>query len=166
MMSSTVTTIKLSRIRGRVPRVSMLNFNEFSWNIADGILYGKGLDEFGAEVIIAIGGTPTVENSHTRKHAMDSLQDHAPSGTADYGKYVRADPLTGKIMFDEGGDKHFIYAFNHQSSIIIQHGLNKEPSVQVRDPDGNVCVADIRHIDQNHTEVSTMEPFTGFAIFN
>ena len=165
-MTNALTTIKLSRIPGNIPRVSMLGFNEFSWNIADGILYGKGLDEHGYEIIIAIGGSPTVDNVHQRRHAVDSPDDHAAAKPADYGKYVRADPVTGDIIFDEGGDKHLAYPFNHQSSIVIQHGLKKQPSVQVRDTDGNICLADVQHIDQNHTKVTTTEPFTGVAIFN
>ncbi len=48
--------IKLSRTQEVIPHTSMLKFDELAWNIVDGILYGKGLDEENKEIIIEIGG--------------------------------------------------------------------------------------------------------------
>ncbi len=48
--------IKLSRQKGVRPKKSLLNFDSLAWNIADGILYGKGLDDEGSPLIIPIGG--------------------------------------------------------------------------------------------------------------
>lgn len=48
--------LKLSRKKGNWPRTSLLSFAQLSWNIADGILYAKALDDSGNEIIVPIAG--------------------------------------------------------------------------------------------------------------
>ncbi len=48
--------IILSRVKDAVPKRSMLDFDDLAWNIADGKLFGKRLDESGNEQIVEIGG--------------------------------------------------------------------------------------------------------------
>ncbi len=162
----TGVTIKLSRSKGMAPKPTMLKFDEFSWNIADGILYGKGLDDTGNEVIIKIGGGSTAQNEHQRRHVVINPQDHAPAQEEDFGKVLRAHPLTGHWILDDAADKHLVYAINHSTEIVIQHSLGKQPAVQIRDIGGELCLTDITHIDNSHTRIVFREPFSGFAIFN
>ncbi len=55
-MTKQSPNMKLSRTPGGKPKTALLSFGDLSWNIADGILYGKALDENGDEIIVAIGG--------------------------------------------------------------------------------------------------------------
>ncbi len=48
--------IILSRVKGTKPKLSMLDFDDLAWNIADRKLYAKALDEDGNEQIVEIGG--------------------------------------------------------------------------------------------------------------
>lgn len=57
--------VLLSREKGAVPKRSMLDFEDLAWNIADGKLFGKALDESGNEVIVQIGGQQTEPSEPT-----------------------------------------------------------------------------------------------------
>jgi len=55
-MTDQSANMKLSRIPGKKPQKALLPFGQLAWNIADGTLYGKALNENGEEIIVAIGG--------------------------------------------------------------------------------------------------------------
>lgn len=46
---------------------------------------------------------------------------------------------------------------------VIQHNLNRLPSVTITDSAGTVVVGDVKHIDLNTTEVSFTSGFAGTA---
>ncbi len=55
-MTKQSPNMKLSRTPGGKPKTALLSFGDLSWNIADGLLYAKGLNEFGDEEVFLIGG--------------------------------------------------------------------------------------------------------------
>ena len=74
-----------------------------------------------------------------------------------------------RIIINSNGkysDKHYSFPITHQIDVTIQHNLDKRPSVELLDSDGNFCFSNIKHIDNNHTQILTADPFTGVAIFN
>jgi hypothetical protein len=117
-------TIKLSKIPGKVPRPSMIDLNEFVWNVKDGVLFGKGLDENDKEVIVQIGGGAVSQKSHTRLHQVDSIEDHSLAREQDFGKFFRMNPYTGRPELitntrvirveelPEQGENNTIYVYN------------------------------------------------------
>jgi hypothetical protein len=68
---------------------------------------------------------------------------------------------------DEGNpDKNFVHTFTNQSSMIIEHGLDKYPAVYVQDSAGDEVIGDISHLDINTVEINFSSSFSGKAVFN
>lgn len=63
-------------------------------------------------------------------------------------------------------DKNFVHEFTNLSTMIIEHGLDKYPSVYVQDSAGDEVEGDINHIDTNTTEITFTGSFSGRAVFN
>ena len=66
-----------------------------------------------------------------------------------------------------GSDKHFAFTQNAPSDVwVINHGLNKFPSVSVVDSAGTECQGEVKYIDTNNVEVHFGAAFSGKAYLN
>jgi hypothetical protein len=94
--------IKRTRKAGVKPNINHFPDSETAiWNQADGKLWGLRIDDEGNKSVVLIGGgINTIGEVHARLHSIDSENDHAPAPAEHWGKYVRAEPGTGKIIFD------------------------------------------------------------------
>ena len=63
-------------------------------------------------------------------------------------------------------DKHFTINILNQDNIVVNHNLNKYPSVQIVNDAGTIALADIEHIDLNNTRITFNTLFIGKATFN
>jgi hypothetical protein len=66
----------------------------------------------------------------------------------------------------EVADKHLVYVINHKTEEIIEHNLGKKPAVQIFTNDGDLCIADVQHIDINTTKINFNNTFSGKVTFN
>lgn len=66
----------------------------------------------------------------------------------------------------ESEDKHLVYVINHKTEEIIEHNMGKKPAVQVINSAGEMCLADIQHIDNNTTKLIFLTHFSGKVTFN
>lgn len=65
------------------------------------------------------------------------------------------------------GDKEFIYTQSTSSDVwIIQHNLNKYPSVTVVDSGNSVVTGEIIYIDKNNIQITFTSTFSGKAYCN
>ena len=121
-------------------------------------------DAIDSHPISAITGLETaLEDLHPRLHPMTSELDHEAAAEADYGKFVRANRTTGEI---ELHPINHVYPVNHMSEVIVNHGLDKYPSVQVFDSNNKKVITEVEHIDLNNTKITWLEPHSGTVIFN
>ena len=64
-------------------------------------------------------------------------------------------------------DKHFSYRqYSASDEWIIQHNLNKQPSVTVVDSAGTVVVGEVIYLDMNTVKITFTAPFSGRAYLN
>ena len=64
-------------------------------------------------------------------------------------------------------DKHYIYSQNSASKVwIIEHNLNKYPSVSVVDSANNVVLGDITYLNKNSLKLEFIGAFSGKAYLN
>ena len=100
---SEVFKIKRTRKPGVKPNVNHFpDSDTVIWNQADGKLWGLRIDENSEKLVVLIGGgINSIGEVHSRLHSMTSEADHAPAPQEHLGKYVRAEPGTGKIIFDD-----------------------------------------------------------------
>ena len=105
---------------------------------------------------------------HDRQHAMDSEDDHAPAAEADKGKWIRANPDTGKIEYVEApvGDKNYVTVIEHQITTTINHNLNKKPAVSFAITGGDKVICQINYINNNSVEISFDDYYSGEVICN
>lgn len=70
-------------------------------------------------------------------------------------------------LSDFVNDKNFVYV-QHEASDnwIIEHNLNKYPSVTVMDSANNVIVGDVYYIDLNNLQITFFAEITGKATLN
>ncbi len=108
------------------------------------------------------------DDIHDRLHAMDSAEDHAAASEEDYGKFIRANPDTGKIEYVSPpiGDKNFVLTVYSINNYILQHNLGKYPAVQLKCSDSKVIISDIEHIDINTIKLTFEQEFSGTIILN
>lgn len=168
----------------------MLDFGELSCNIVDGLFYAKVLDAEGNETIVAIGGKqyekvkeldPDNIQAKTKLfETLEQLEQHLSDPQRYAGQIVTCKEAEGKIFVlsnnkdqwliaagnEDNYDKHFAFPLTHTMEEIILHNLGKEPAVEILDQQGNKCIADIKHIDQNNTKISFNNYFTGKVTFN
>lgn len=65
------------------------------------------------------------------------------------------------------GDKHYVHIQSTASDVwVIEHGLNKYPSVTVVDSAGTLVIGDIKYLDIKRVEVKFMAAFSGRAYLN
>jgi hypothetical protein len=95
--------IKRTRKAGVKPNINQFTDSQtVIWNQADGKLWGLRIDGDGNRHVVLIGGgINTIGETHARLHAIDSEDDHAPAQATDYGKLVRANPITGAVEYSE-----------------------------------------------------------------
>ena len=66
-----------------------------------------------------------------------------------------------------GSDKYHVHQQSTAATTwMIQHNLNKYPSVMITDNDGYEVVAVVRHLSINSLSISFTQPFAGVAYFN
>lgn len=66
-----------------------------------------------------------------------------------------------------GSDKHYTYLQPSASDRwLVEHNLNKFPSVQVVDSAGSIVVGEITYIDRNSLEIKFSGKFSGRAYLN
>lgn len=64
-------------------------------------------------------------------------------------------------------DKNFIFTQYVASNLwIVEHNLNKRPSVTVVDTGENVIIGDIKYLDNNSLQIIFTYPFSGYAYLN
>ena len=64
-------------------------------------------------------------------------------------------------------DKEFIYTQSTSSDVwMIQHNLNKYPSVTVVDSGNSVVAGEVIYIDKNNVRITFTSAFSGKAYFN
>ena len=65
------------------------------------------------------------------------------------------------------GDKEFVYTQSTSSDVwMIQHNLNKYPSVTVVDSGNSVVAGEVIYIDKNNVRITFTSAFSGKAYFN
>ncbi len=95
---SPVLSAKLSRTPGVKPQPAMLKFGETAWNIADGTLYGKVLDEDQNEIIIPIAGNGLIE---WLKEALFNEIEIAANQTHIIWKYANSDEWNDIVALED-----------------------------------------------------------------
>jgi len=73
----------------------------------------------------------------------------------------------GKLWTTSSGDKNFIYDQISLSTIwIIEHNLNKYPSVSVKDTGGNTYIGEVEYLGPNKLAVHFSVAISGRAYLN
>lgn len=67
---------------------------------------------------------------------------------------------------DLEGDKHKSFYIENETSIILEHSLDKLPSVTIISTDKKHVQSDYQYLDNNRVKINFNIPFTGFIIFN
>lgn len=76
-------------------------------------------------------------------------------------------PLEYPTIVDENRyDKTFEYSFTNQSTIVVMHNLNKNPSVRVEDTDGNDIELEIIYDNLDQLTLVANAPFSGRVYCN
>lgn len=95
----------------------------------------------------------------------DSKQDILVSGTNI--KTINNQSILGSGNIDLSNDKNFVYVQHEPSDTwIIEHNLNKYPSVTIMDSANSVMIGDIKYINENKLEVKFTSSPTGTAVLN
>lgn len=72
-----------------------------------------------------------------------------------------------QILTDSVRDKYYLHNQTMPAPTwIVNHQFGRYPNVQMIDSAGSVVIGNIRHIDENTTELSFSWAFSGKAIFN
>lgn len=78
--------------------------------------------------------------------------------------------LLGNLTSESLGiitDKNFVFNQNVASNEwIINHNLNKFPSVSVVDSGNNIVIGEVIYIDENNLQIVFSSPFSGSAYLN
>ena len=77
-------------------------------------------------------------------------------------------PIDVELTLDSGADKTFVYEQGIASDTwVVEHNLNKYPSVFIVDSSGAVQIPDeIFYNSENAVTITFLAPFAGKAIFN
>lgn len=181
--------VKLSRQSGVKPKASQLEFGQMAWNVVDGSLYAKILNSQGEEEVIIIAGngfSNHIESELSEKlkirvfETLDELNQHLESASRYPGQVALCKEAEGQIFVlsndmsqwllaagnEDYYDKHFVLHITHKLQEVIAHNLGKKPSVEILDEQGNKCIAEVQHLDENTTKISFIDPFSGKVTFN
>lgn len=93
-----ILSAKISRTPGVKPMPAMLKFGETAWNIADGTLYGKVLDNDQNEIIIPIAGNGLIE---WLKDALFNEIEIAANQTHIIWKYANSDEWNDIVALED-----------------------------------------------------------------
>lgn len=81
--------------------------------------------------------------------------------------YTESTDYNVNIDMESEGDKHFVFTQRVASDIwLIDHYLQKYPSVTVVDSAGSVVIGEITYLTQNSLIVTFLSPFSGKAYLN
>lgn len=70
------------------------------------------------------------------------------------------------VGIGSGSDKTFIQQFVNESTLVVEHHLDKYPAVQIIDSAGDQIEATIKHIDSDSLVASFSSPFSGSIFCN
>lgn len=100
-------------------------------------------------------------------------------GEKEWKKLIKlSDLVSTQVVFGGGGggnppgppgsgsDKNFVEVFTNQSSVTVNHNLNKYPSVTVIDSADNEVEGDTHYVDLNTVELTFIGSFSGKATLN
>lgn len=73
---------------------------------------------------------------------------------------------SGKVGPAGPGDKNFEQSFTNQSTIIVDHNLDKFPAVTIKDSAGDEVEGSIEHITKNSIRLTFSSSFSGMVICN
>jgi len=97
---------------------------------------------------------------------LDTFSDYLGKG----GKFliVKTDESgIGFSSIDIKSDSNFVHVQTEKLAIwTITHNMNKQPSVNVVDADGNTALVDISRISDNELQIVSSIPFSGIAYLN
>ncbi len=173
--------IKLSRLKGGKPKLSMLSHEQLALNIADGILYAKCIDTDGNPVIVPVGGKQYEKIQDMQSviifETQHQMQDYLTDSRRSPGQIATCLENQAELFVLSGDrsewlrvkgetDKHFKFHVTHTLEEIIEHNLGKKPAVQILGQNNDKCIADVEHISENQTKISWLDYFTGTIIFN
>ena len=63
-------------------------------------------------------------------------------------------------------DRHYEQAFTNQSTVTVNHNLNKKPAITVIDSAGDECEGEVVHTNANTLTVSFSASFSGTVLCN
>lgn len=83
-------------------------------------------------------------------------------------KFISLDEFNKVIKkSNKSGDKHYTYEQESPVQVwIINHRLNKEPSVIIEDVNGDIVEAFVKIVDLNSIRIEFSKPFIGKAHMN
>lgn len=83
---------------------------------------------------------------------------------------INGNILIGNLTSDSLGiisDKNFVFNQNVASALwVINHNLNKFPSVSVVDSGNNIVIGEVIYIDENNLRIAFSSSFSGSAYLN
>lgn len=108
----------------------------------------------------------TTENKYTSEQIINKVQDLENPNPITYPSSQAVYDYVNNIVY-ENADKNFRYTQNVPSDFwVINHNLDKYPSVSISDSAGTIVEGDVTYIDKNNITIKFSAPFSGFADFN
>ena len=132
-----------------------------------------GLD--GITPHIGDNGNWYLDDEDTGKPSRGEKGDKGDPGTSDYNvlnnqPQINGVTLTGNKSLSDLGiqpDKFYIHRQDVSSDMwVIEHNLNKRPSVTVVDSGESVVIGDVEYIDDNKIQITFTGAFAGKAYLN
>lgn len=98
---------------------------------------------------------------------LSDLKGDKPEKGVDYFTPEDIDYIASILEGTLGQDKSYIHTQPSASAEwFINHGLNKMPSVTVKDSAGNTVIGDIEYIDSDNLKIKFSGAFSGRAYLN
>ena len=131
----------------------------------------------GQEILIADQNDPEKFGHYTiNSYAVDPNDDEyyilGLSFLGGNGSVV-VDSYYNMVNFSFIADKHLVFtqaspaaAWGEGSPRIVNHGLDKYPSVTIVDSAGTRVIGDVQYIDKNNITITFINPFSGKAFLN
>ncbi len=112
--------------------------------------------------------TKKVKKKQITDFKHDIRTEHLDATGDDKGKWIRSNPDTGDIEYTQApvSDKHITVTITHMHEVVVEHGLNKNPAVQVLGEDSKDIIAQIEHLNVNEIKIVFVDYVTGKIIIN
>jgi hypothetical protein len=83
------------------------------------------------------------------------------------GDYIHLTRLEKERLDNTISDKNYVHIQGSASDVwLVDHNLDKFPSVTIIDSANNTVVGEVKHISANQTRISFTASFSGKAFFN